>query len=290
MKLFGEYLVEKKLITGDVLAHALVEQLKALPSTAEVVFGKKLLTTDQFLSVFRQQIESKSGFVEAALQLKIWNADLGAKVEEYLSSVRTPLGQVLVMAGSLSLEQITHALDDFLSEVELPKPASVAAAAPAAHVAPPVTTQAAPPAAAATGDFSPLCDLFTPALKSQLETLFMGDSKALASPDVIRQLKDEVHRLKGSARLVSAVEIEKLLESLESLFALLQGLKAENVKPELLERVRASHQRSIGLLWQSQQELRAAPAEGQGSAAVIKELQHADEQIQLLCFDLGFAS
>jgi hypothetical protein len=116
MKLFGDYLVERKLISNQVLAEVLIEQLKSIPSTAEVVFEYKLLSTDQILAVLRKQTEAKKGFVEAARDLELWSEDIARRVEEVLGVVRIPLGQLLINSGKVSIEQITDALDHFLSE------------------------------------------------------------------------------------------------------------------------------------------------------------------------------
>jgi hypothetical protein len=124
MKYFGEFLVEQELITSELLAKALVTQVKALPSVLEIVYEGRLLTHDQLLSVFKIQNQEKTGFVEAATKLKLWNQKLIGDVEQRLQSHRVPLGEVLVNLKALSIQQVTKALDDFLGERQETPPAT----------------------------------------------------------------------------------------------------------------------------------------------------------------------
>jgi hypothetical protein len=116
MKFFGDYLVEKKLISEETLADALVRQVRALPSTAEVVHEKKLISPEKLLQIFRLQTKTHAGFIEAASELKAWSDQIQTEVEDHLATIRPPLGQVLVESGKMTAQQIMNALDEFISE------------------------------------------------------------------------------------------------------------------------------------------------------------------------------
>src|SRR3989338_6831386 len=102
VKLFGEYLIEKGIIDEGTLVDALVEQIRSLPSTAEVVWTQKLLKPADVLNVFKCETQNGASFVDAARSLDCWNDALDASVKAHLKKVRVPLGQILVSRGALS--------------------------------------------------------------------------------------------------------------------------------------------------------------------------------------------
>ncbi len=191
MKLFGEYLVERKVISEEILVKALVEQIKALPGTAEVAYHKKLLSPSQMLAVLREQNERRVGFIEAAKTLNFWTEATAQQVENELASVRKPLGQILVGLGATDLHSITHALDDFLSE--LPQEAGSKAGAQSLQIQ---KQEAAP-------ELTGFYELFNEELKSKLQSPKTDED--------LKVLKSELHGLKGAARLFRAVDLEKIL-------------------------------------------------------------------------------
>src|SRR4051794_2638529 len=105
MKLFGEYLVEKEIISEAVLVEAVVFQIKALPSIAETVHQHKLIENKLFLDVIRQQHHKQCGFVEAASSLGLWTSQIAGEVEKRTLERRIPLGEVLVKMGSVKIEK-----------------------------------------------------------------------------------------------------------------------------------------------------------------------------------------
>ena len=118
-KLFGEYLVEKGYLSESALLTALIQQLKTIPSITELVFEKKIMHHDQILNILLLQHHKKSGFIESAKELNLWTSAIQNEVENEISRVKIPLGEVLVRSGVVSLEVIAEALDCFLTETKL---------------------------------------------------------------------------------------------------------------------------------------------------------------------------
>ncbi len=277
MKLFGEYLVEKEIVSEENLAKALVEQIKCMPATAESVFEKNLMPIKDFLLVLRRQNEKRSGFIEAATELKLWNADMASQVEAHTAAGRKPLGQILVGLGAADLRQITLALDDFLSEVpELP--VAPAVDEPESIHEPEVTVAAA----AEPADLSSFCDLFTDDLRAKLET-------ALDDED-LKSARDDIHRLKGAARLFKAEQLETLLTSLEEMMQDVFKIGLDKLSPDLFKKFLKVYQSNISFLWEIQGELRTASNENEivGDDARRVIMRELAASIEVFKFDLSF--
>ncbi len=121
MKLFGEYLVEKKIIDEKSLLKALVEQVKSTPSTLEAIVEINAFPPSEILHILKHQHQHGTGFLEAMQALNLKSEKLVDKIREYSSKKRVPLGETLVQLGLANLEVITRALDDYLALVEAEK-------------------------------------------------------------------------------------------------------------------------------------------------------------------------
>ncbi len=115
MKLFGEYLIEQKLITEDQLAATLIEQMRSLPTLAEVIFDSKLMNTSEIVRVLAFQAKRQLDFKAAAVKLNLWNQDLELKTQKIISEKRVPLGQLLYANKMLTIQDLTKAFDEFIS-------------------------------------------------------------------------------------------------------------------------------------------------------------------------------
>lgn len=114
VKLFGEYLVEKGVVTAEQLVAALMEQLCSTPLVAEVVFAHKLLGVGDFLRTMAHQHRSGLNFQAAAESLDLWTPAIEAAVLGHIRAVRKPLGEVLVEMEVLSLNDLTSSLDAYV--------------------------------------------------------------------------------------------------------------------------------------------------------------------------------
>lgn len=117
IKYFGEFLVEKKIVTSDVLVAALVEQMEALPSLVKIIMDQKLMDSGSILSALSCQQEKGFDFKSACVHLNFWTPNLEETINEELKKKRTPIGQILINRGAIDLKKLTMALDEFLSQV-----------------------------------------------------------------------------------------------------------------------------------------------------------------------------
>jgi len=115
MTLFGEFLVEKNIISREQLLKALVFQFKNIPTVAEIIYNHQLLKVDEMLLVFKKQVELQCSFIEAAKTLNYWNKLLQNSIENKLTGHKTPLGEVLINLQIIDVEQMTKSLDEYLS-------------------------------------------------------------------------------------------------------------------------------------------------------------------------------
>lgn len=115
MKSFGQFLVDQKLISEEVLLECLLEQIATIPATCQLIKEKKLLTNQQILAALEAQSTRGLGFKEACKGLGVWTDALEAQIKKEILAIRPPLGNILLKRGQISLPSLTKALDEFLS-------------------------------------------------------------------------------------------------------------------------------------------------------------------------------
>jgi len=144
-KYFGEFLVEKGVISQDNLVDALIEQIAATPPLCQLVHQKRILSPEKIFEAFRYQQDKQVEFMSACLALGFWTKEVQDKVSLILDDIRKPLGHILVNKGLLDLKKLTTMLDEFLSQLsvtpaplkeEVPIPTPVLSPAPIAAVEP----------------------------------------------------------------------------------------------------------------------------------------------------------
>ncbi|MBP9706859.1 MAG: hypothetical protein KBD78_04395 [Oligoflexales bacterium] len=113
-KLFGEFLIEKNLVSVEQVLLAVITQLRSVPSTAEVIYDHALLPAHDQHRILVHQQYSGSDFRSSATSLGLWPRELAQKVSELVQVKRRPLGEVLVELGYLSLNTLTQALDSYI--------------------------------------------------------------------------------------------------------------------------------------------------------------------------------
>lgn len=214
MKLFGEYLIEKKVINSEGLATALVEQVRSIPPACDIAFRLNLLNPDQMLAVFRYQQDHRVDFIMAGKNFDFWTPELEKKIQSEVDKARMPLGQILVKKGMTDLPTLTKMLDEFLSTVEAPAPAGA--------------SKSAEPQAAATNSSGASLD---PLLLAELETGFnetkyeeLVNILQLVEQNVeVNELVEEflsdfsknIHSLKGMSKFLKLGVLENLFTNIE---------------------------------------------------------------------------
>ncbi len=298
MKLFGEYLVEKEIINKDALVKALIQQMKSMPSLAEIIFDHQMMSTDQLMAVFRLQTHRKIGFVEAALEAGFWTAELGQKVDAQLARVRIPLGEILVKMGVASLPQISKALDEFLGEAKSREVVTAPIAATAPVVAPAPVEVAAPApvveavvqsAPAGSSTFSNFCDLFREDMKDSFSTVATPSADGNLSMEKLKTVREFVHEFRGGASLSEIQEGSRILKIAEEILENL--IKKQTVKhePDVLTKLQSVFPRLFDFLWAYQLALQTAATEAEVLAMepISKNLQNVSDSLELVKFDLG---
>ena len=138
-KYFGEFLVEKGVITEENLVDALIEQLANTPPLCQVIHQKKILSSAKIFEAFRFQQDNQVEFMQACKAIGAWTQEVQEKAFNSLDDIRKPLGHILVSKGLIDLKKLTNMLDEFLSQLSMapaaapiPTPVSipVAVAAP----------------------------------------------------------------------------------------------------------------------------------------------------------------
>jgi len=114
-KYFGEYLIDKKLINEESLIEALIEQVCLQPPVSKIVYDNKYLSTEQILKILKIQQEKKIDFIQAARQIELWSDHIDTQVTNKLNEKRLPIGEILLQKKYIQVDQLSHALDEFLS-------------------------------------------------------------------------------------------------------------------------------------------------------------------------------
>lgn len=116
MKLFGEFLVQKGVITEELLLQAVVRQIAMLPATAEIILAHKILPPSQLLAVLKHQSQWRIDFIASAQALGVWSEEVASRLQKELAEVRVPLGMILINMGALEADQLPHYLDEYFAE------------------------------------------------------------------------------------------------------------------------------------------------------------------------------
>lgn len=227
-KFFGEYLVAAGIVSEDALLSALFEQMRSIPSVCEIVFKKKVLSSQQVLQAIKTQNQKQIEFKAACQELGFWSSEVEASVLAEVKNARIPLGQVLVKAGAADLSTITKALDEFLARVEEPK---ASPSAPKLETS--KTAEVSEPTAGPKIDSVLLEELFTNLNADRIEKFkniingfdYAEDNIKI---DVVKALVAEVHFMRGLFRTLRLEKIEKLLSAFEEYgLKILEKLKTE---------------------------------------------------------------
>lgn len=116
--LFGEFLVQKGLMSAPVVLGMLIEQIRNQPSVAEIIFTEKLLTEMQQLEVLRVQSRTGWDYQQACVDRGYWSDTIATVVIQKSAQARTPIGQLIVKSGLMPFGELTRALDEFVGSCE----------------------------------------------------------------------------------------------------------------------------------------------------------------------------
>lgn len=118
-KYFGEFLVEKGIISEDNLVDALVEQIANTPPLCQMILQNKILSSHKVFEAFRFQQDNQVEFMQACKSIGAWTQEVQDRVFTSLDDIRKPLGHILVSKGLIDLKKLTNMLDEFLSQASV---------------------------------------------------------------------------------------------------------------------------------------------------------------------------
>lgn len=225
--LLMQYLMEQKLVKAEQIVEALVEQVRSLPSSVEVVFELKLLTHEALFNILAEQQISGTDFQKSANKLGFWSDELRDRIHLELSNRRRPLVQILVQLGYLSLQNLPPVLNGYVELANRVSPSVRSEAAEKSVAAKPLTedSQYSEPRPMAMLDsfliseYAEALDTkFIPSMKNLL-VLLQGksrDKEAMAS--AIKFGLMESVMIRAAANFLGAIESEKLADSLVKVF------------------------------------------------------------------------
>lgn len=236
-KLFGEYLVEKSLITEEQLLDALIIQIEEQDSVVKIVRDLNLMNSNEILQVLKAQVLNQRSFLDSAKDLSFWNQGKVDKIFNYLSTQRTPLGEILLKKKILDISQLTSALDEYFGEK--------------------VKTTSAEDLKIASKE--------TILLKNNIESDKMDDayndffefikpkyfslSESITSElkmvkkinlNVWHELCDETHRMQGAANLYDLTPVAQVFEKSEKAFRVILSGKLSDLNEDVIHKITAA--------------------------------------------------
>lgn len=294
MKLFGEYLIERNIVSTEQMVAALIRQTSKLPGMAEMAYNKKLMRPDQLFKIMKFQNENHSGFIEAAKELNIWNDNLSKQFEKISDELRTPLVQILIDMEAAKLETITHALDDFLGDVKDSIESGSLTVEPIEKIEDiePIQQTDSSPTSVLSSTYSGYCQLFTEDKKKMIENALDQLQNGGISISVMTTLKDHLHALVTAARNASAKMSENVLNCMEGMMDQILATPASNINEEFITRIGKVNLDAIDFLWQLSVKLQTGQNEDELmlDTDLKKNYEKIAAAVEITKFDLDFLS
>jgi hypothetical protein len=257
-KYFGEFLVEKGVISQENLVDALIEQIATTPPLCQVIYQKKILPTTKVFEIFRYQQDQQVEFIQACKSLGVWTKEVQDRAFETIDELRKPLGHILVSKGLIDLKKLTHMLDEFLSQLAS---APVSAPIPVQETAPEV--KAATPAPSVLLDDLPVN--IQPGILMELEETFDEKKRKMirvalslvkdnAGSDmaICKKLMQDVfkivHGLNGLLAMLALDKVSEILSAMEAYLSSVQGKIQERSKDQMIRDTEILT-KAIDLVW-----------------------------------------
>ena len=226
--LFGDFLIQNNLVQADDILVSLIDQLRSVPSTAEVLYDYAIIPAADLLKILAYQQNHGLDFRASAVALGLWSTEVAQQVNDELHKLRRPLGEILVEKGYLDLQQLTKALDAYVEAAYRDVPAAVlapvadpvAAVAAVATVAVPLkndgggaqSLQRAPADNLSFPLVAEYCDSFAnagyPALLAAIASLEAAGDDATAVASALQRNLGEYATLRAAADFIGARQSE----------------------------------------------------------------------------------
>jgi len=287
MRFFGEYLVEKNILSTDQMIAALITQTNGIPTVAEIVHMKKLINAQDLMSIFKIQHENKSSFVEAAREIGVWNDQVQSEIDRHIQTVRVPIAQIIDDLKFAKIETIAKAFDEFLGEVQSN---STKKEAPRNEVIVPAAAPAPEPVPAKS-NFDSYCALFTEEKKQGLVQALEQLKTGGVSVAILGTLNSNLNALVNAAEVVTAKESFGILTSMNAIISQLGKIPATSLNDELITKIGKVNLDAVELLWKFAQFLKTGKSDSvavQDDPELKKEYEKVSGGVELTRFDLDF--
>jgi hypothetical protein len=315
MKLFGEYLIEKNIVSTEQMVAALIRQTSKMPGMAEIAYNKKLLRPDQIFKILKLQNQSKCGFIEAARDLNIWNDSVSEKFEKALDEVRTPLVQVLVEMEAAKIETVTHALDEFLGDVQdhyqeaqnqiqQPQPetsietieeplqyrqdeeAKTDSESSSSVVGESTAEESA------NGDSSQYFTIFDEQKKGQIENHFIQLENGGISIPVMNSIRENLQSLSSAARSAQVMMSASVLHGMVVMMDQILKTPATNMNEDFIARIGKVNIDAVNFLWKLSVKIQSGSKEEDllREPELKKQYEAIAAAVEITRFDLDFLS
>lgn len=127
MKLFGQFLIDEKLITKEDFVAAMIIRAEVLPSLPLAVHELKLFSIDVQVDIFAYQATHFKEYRSACVEMGIWDeANVDHPLGRFFLSRLKPLGEILVEQGLITLKQLAVVLERYVAledQIYSPDPA-----------------------------------------------------------------------------------------------------------------------------------------------------------------------
>lgn len=257
-KYFGEFLVEKGVISQENLVDALIEQIATTPPLCQVIYQKKILPTTKVFEIFRYQQDQQVEFIQACKSLGVWTKEVQDRAFETIDELRKPLGHILVSKGLIDLKKLTHMLDEFLSQL-----ASAPVSAPVPMQNTTSEVKASIPAPLITLDDLP--ENIQPGILMELEETFDEKKRKMirvalslvkdnAGTDmaICKKLMQDVfkivHGLNGLLAMLALDKVSEILTAMEAYLSSVQGKIQDRPKDQMISDTQILT-KAIDLVW-----------------------------------------
>jgi len=228
--LFGDFLIQNNLVAAEDILVALIDQLRAVPSTAEVLYDYAIIPAAELLKILAYQQTHSLDFRASAIALGIWSPEIAQQVNDELHKLRRPLGEILVDRGLLDLPQLTKALDAYVEAAyrDVPAPVMPPVVAPAAPSkvdgGATQSLQRAPASNLSAPLVAEYCESFASEIHPALATVIAGiesagdDAAAIAAG--LQQTLAEFITLRSAADFLGARQSEGIVNAVVVLLEL----------------------------------------------------------------------
>lgn len=127
---FGDYLVQKQIISYEQLLQALCYQIESMPSMIRIVLDNKLVDAKEMLELLKKQAKDDLDILEILKNEKKLSPEKISELEMKQFAYKIPLGEALVKLNFSTLDAIDKHLKEFYEQkfnlAEIPQESSKA--------------------------------------------------------------------------------------------------------------------------------------------------------------------